>query len=301
MTPELVNQVLNSSLDIHSYIYGLIAQEKTQEIEEILLYKPFLNQINIEWRNDTFLRLACSKNNIPLISLFLTHPKIIPIKIKNEYPENIFNPLVTACYSGHLNVVKYLLTHPKLINQFDINAQNNIALKFAINQNHTEVVKYLLTSEVANQLELESILPDLISVLSYNIQYNNFGDFALSYLLELCEKRHISLTEYEDETYGTTLLDMVVQCNSVELTKQIFPFFDQYPHLQKQAVRHSISQKAFQSAYYMMVEKEIKIYYEKSRYSDKDIVAFLEKYELYEKYHQTDGEGGQRSGGIRKI
>lgn len=99
------------------------------------------------------LRIACEKNNMPLVEFLLTstNTKKADIEAQNGYP------ISAAAFNGSIELLNFLLNSPSLEVKADIHSNFDNCFKVACHQNQLEILKFLILTqkiELTKQISL---------------------------------------------------------------------------------------------------------------------------------------------------
>ena len=96
---------------------------------------------DVDNKNFTALLLAVQQNNADVVKYLLV--KEAYVAIKTDIGRSVYH---AAAFRGYIGILQLLVTHGK-VHLNDVDNKNFTALYWAVQQNHADVVKYLLSKE----------------------------------------------------------------------------------------------------------------------------------------------------------
>jgi ankyrin repeat protein len=125
--------------DFKSGLYNAVQFGNLEIVKLFITLPNSKDNVNIYYASCSPFIAACESGYTEIVDYFKNSPEI---KEKHEDYDCEIRGLRMACKNGHLDVVKLLINHPDFLNKYGLSN----SLSFATENNHSEIVKYLLTS-----------------------------------------------------------------------------------------------------------------------------------------------------------
>ena len=190
--------------DIGRSVYHSAAYYGYMSILQPLVTHCKMHVNDVDNKNFTPLHLAVQQNHSDVVKYLLV--KEADLAVKTDISRSVYR---SAAYSGYISILKLLLTHSK-VHVNDVDNKNFTPLHLAVQQNHTDVVKYLLSKEADVAIKTDSGRS-----VYHNAAYN--GYISILQLLVTHSKVHVNDL---DNTHFTAL-HLAVQKNRTEVVKYL--------------------------------------------------------------------------------